>query len=144
MIGIARRFEIDAGHRIPNHESKCRNFHGHRYVIEATFAGNVITEQGSSQEGMVQDFSFLKESMSNVLMPFDHAMILFDGDSFLPMMLETKTKVISINSIPTAENLAQLFLDMLNEYLPSSVRCVALRLWETPNCSAIATFIESK
>ncbi|MED5305895.1 MAG: 6-carboxytetrahydropterin synthase, partial [Candidatus Thermoplasmatota archaeon] len=28
---IRRWVETDTGHRVPNHKSKCRNMHGHRY-----------------------------------------------------------------------------------------------------------------
>ena len=36
MISVTRRLEFDAGHRIPDHRSQCRNLHGHRYVLEIT------------------------------------------------------------------------------------------------------------
>ncbi|MEE8246777.1 MAG: 6-carboxytetrahydropterin synthase, partial [Alphaproteobacteria bacterium] len=32
---VTRRLEIDAGHRVMTHGSKCRHLHGHRYVVEA-------------------------------------------------------------------------------------------------------------
>ena len=40
---ITRRLEFDAGHRIPNHNSQCRHLHGHRYAIEITLSGEVVT-----------------------------------------------------------------------------------------------------
>jgi len=57
---ITRRFEFDAGHRIPNHESRCRHLHGHRYALEVTLIGEPVPEAGRSDEGMVLDFSALK------------------------------------------------------------------------------------
>ena len=42
MITITRKLEFDAGHRIPDHKSQCRNLHGHRYTIEITLVGEVI------------------------------------------------------------------------------------------------------
>ncbi|MFZ8988336.1 MAG: 6-carboxytetrahydropterin synthase, partial [Methylophilaceae bacterium] len=36
---ITSRMEFDAGHRIPNHKSSCRNLHGHRYAIEVSLSG---------------------------------------------------------------------------------------------------------
>ena len=71
---ITRRIEIDAGHRVPHHGSKCFNLHGHRYVIEAECAGP-LAEDGE-QTGMVLDFGFLKAAMvSEIDEQCDHTFI---------------------------------------------------------------------
>ena len=57
---ITTRLEFDAGHRIPNHKSQCRNLHGHRYAIEITLSGDIIQQEGASENGMVMDFSDVK------------------------------------------------------------------------------------
>ena len=57
---ITRRLEFDAGHRIPHHKSQCRHMHGHRYAIEISLSGSIINTPGSSEEGMVMDFSDVK------------------------------------------------------------------------------------
>ena len=36
---IRRWIETDTGHRVPNHKSKCRNIHGHRYRWEVELEG---------------------------------------------------------------------------------------------------------
>ena len=58
---ITRRLEFDAGHRIPDHRSQCRHLHGHRYVIEITLSGNIIDKAGDAANGMVMDFSQVKD-----------------------------------------------------------------------------------
>ena len=60
MLTITRKLEFDAGHRIPDHKSQCRNLHGHRYVLEITLVGNVIDQEGNSDNGMIMDFSEVK------------------------------------------------------------------------------------
>ena len=51
MVTTIRRYvETDTGHRVPNHKSKCRHFHGHRYRFEAEIEGDVVTEKGVSEE----------------------------------------------------------------------------------------------
>ena len=55
-IEITRRLEFDAGHRIPHHDGHCKHVHGHRYVIEVTLMGNVLSHQGHGDDGMVLDF----------------------------------------------------------------------------------------
>lgn len=68
QIVVTRRLEIDAGHRLMTHGSKCRNLHGHRYAIEATVSSqDAALHQSGEQTGMVLDFGFLKEEMMTVI-----------------------------------------------------------------------------
>jgi 6-pyruvoyltetrahydropterin/6-carboxytetrahydropterin synthase len=61
---VTRRIEIDAGHRIMLHGSKCRHLHGHRYAIEATArAARGRLHDSGEQAGMLLDFGFLKQEM---------------------------------------------------------------------------------
>jgi 6-pyruvoyltetrahydropterin/6-carboxytetrahydropterin synthase len=57
---ITSRMEFDAGHRIPNHKSTCRNLHGHRYAIEVSLSGEIIQQEDQSDYGMVLDFKDAK------------------------------------------------------------------------------------
>lgn len=58
--------EWDMGHRVPNHKSKCKNVHGHRYKAEVTVRGEIIPEEGISDEGMVIDFSDVKAIVNSI------------------------------------------------------------------------------
>lgn len=86
---ITRQIAIDAGHRIPDHGSKCRHLHGHRYVVEATCRSVSGELQSAGEEnGMVLDFGFLKEEMMAIVdAPCDHGLILSLHDSELLDML---------------------------------------------------------
>ncbi len=77
-----RKIEIDAGHRIPDHNSKCKNLHGHRYTIELHVTGPLII--GGPEKGMVKDFSLLKKCMMNVVdKTCDHGLMLSIKDPLL-------------------------------------------------------------
>src|SRR4051812_9687285 len=91
MTGIehtaTREIGIDMGHRVTNHGSKCRNVHGHRYTIEATITGDLIPDGAS--EGMVMDFSFLKEEMMREIDEYcDHALCLWVKDPIVTAQAE--------------------------------------------------------
>ncbi|NLO79206.1 MAG: 6-carboxytetrahydropterin synthase [Xanthomonadaceae bacterium] len=87
LYTITRRIEIDAGHRIHLHGSKCRHLHGHRYVIDATCAARELHAQGE-QTGMVLDFGFLKEEMLRVIdAPCDHGFLAAIDDVALLTLL---------------------------------------------------------
>jgi 6-pyruvoyltetrahydropterin/6-carboxytetrahydropterin synthase len=77
---VSRRIELDAGHRIATHGSKCRHLHGHRYAVEAVVRAAALHESGE-QSGMAIDFGFLKAEMMAVIdRPCDHGLILCVDD----------------------------------------------------------------
>ena len=109
MLKITRKLEFDAGHRIPDHRSLCRNLHGHRYVIEITLEGDLVDVEGAPDRGMVMDFADVKSlAMEHLVGQWDHAFIVYQGDTqvreFLASMPDHKTVVL--DCIPTVENLA--------------------------------------
>ena len=82
MLTITRKLEFDAGHRIPDHKSQCRNLHGHRYTLELTLVGNVIEQEGNSDNGMIMDFSDVKSLAKQHLVDvWDHAFLVYSGDA---------------------------------------------------------------
>ncbi len=81
-FAITRKIEIDAGHRIASHGSKCRHLHGHRYVVEANCraASGELVKEGE-QSGMILDFGFLKDEMVRIVdAPCDHGLIVAIDD----------------------------------------------------------------
>lgn len=83
---VSRRIEIDAGHRIMTHGSKCRHLHGHRYGIEAVCEAADLHRDGE-QTDMVVDFGFLKEEMLRAIdAPCDHGFIAALADRELLTM----------------------------------------------------------
>lgn len=137
---ITRRLEFDAGHRIPNHTSQCRNMHGHRYIIEITLSGEIIPTEGQSEQGMVMDFSDVKRIANDMLVnAWDHAFLAYRGDKtvcdFLLSLPEHKTVILDV--VPTAENLAQIAFNILDpayrDTYGNLLRLDRVRIYETPN-----------
>ncbi|MCB1984234.1 MAG: 6-carboxytetrahydropterin synthase QueD [Burkholderiales bacterium] len=142
---ITRKLEFDAGHRISTHDSQCRHLHGHRYAIEITLSGNIISEKGTSQQGMVMDFSEVKRIAKKTLInKWDHAFLVYSGDTpvmqFLQSLKDHKTVVLDVQ--PTAENLAVIAFSILDEAYQdiygNHLQLEQVRLFETPNCWADA------
>jgi 6-pyruvoyltetrahydropterin/6-carboxytetrahydropterin synthase len=137
---ITRRLEFDAGHRIPNHNSQCKHLHGHRYAIEITLSGDIITTEGKSEQGMVMDFSDVKRIANEQLVyKWDHAFLVYEKDrvmcDFLATLPDHKTVILAL--IPTAENLAQAAFAILapayRDVYGNHLRLERVRLYETPN-----------
>ncbi|WWO95294.1 MAG: 6-carboxytetrahydropterin synthase [Candidatus Dasytiphilus stammeri] len=163
MYKINRKIEIDAGHRIKAHTSKCRNLHGHRYKILVTLSSKQLISDGS-QTGMVMDFGFIKEVMKESIdSTCDHAIIVDAEDEYLVTILDIvssarqvkhsknaaliynpeKLKIYLVPFSPTAEYLAKHWYEILSLKLSTQqinhitrLSIDSVRVYETPNCWA--------
>lgn len=150
---VEKEIEFDAGHRVPNHKSKCRNPHGHRYRLRTYTRGPVVTEAGSSDEGMVADFSDIKALMTHLIHDkLDHGFIVYENDVVMRrILLDGSTaehdsgqslpewNVNVVPFVPTAENLAKWCYDRLAVPIASlngGLKLQCVRLWETPTSVA--------
>ncbi len=134
MITCTRKIEFDAAHRIIKHESKCKMLHGHRYSLEATF-----TSKELDNLGRVIDFGVIKEVLGSWIDDnLDHNTILSVKDKILgdSITAQTNQKIYYILENPTAENIAKHIFEEIcpKLFADKDVKCVAIRLYETPNC----------
>lgn len=146
---ITKKIEIDMGHCVTNHNSNCKHLHGHRYRIIAAVDGEIIVNSGASNEGMVIDFSNLKEALTEVIdKPFDHAFVIWKNDVRAPILQEAHNKWNNdpnkfhvVSFVPTAENLAKYWFELLEKHLRDnySIELQQLEVYETPTSSAIYT-----
>lgn len=128
-----RRLEFDAAHRVMRHESKCRNLHGHRYVVEITASGKLDTV------GRVIDFGVLKETVGGWIDEhWDHGLIVNHKDTeLIELCTNAGWKVYVLQTEPTAECMAPYLLSQSNTLLRgTSIVVTHIRLYETPNCWA--------
>lgn len=144
---ISKEIQFDAGHRVPLHESKCKNPHGHRYTVVAQLDGELITD--GPESGMVRDFSIVKKLLTEkVHDPFDHGFIVHSADHTMLRALGHENddgspirgdesrygwKVIVVDFVPTAECLARHFYDVLVKEIPNLTQ---IDVWETPTSCA--------
>ncbi len=142
-FAITRRLEFDAGHRIPHHGSKCRHVHGHRYVLELTLTGSLVTTPGASDEGMVMDFSDVKAlALAHLVEHWDHAFLAWCDDPVAQAIAAAMPdhRTVWLDVVPTAENLARLAYETLAPVFAARygerLQLSRVRLYETPNCWA--------
>ena len=145
MTTRIRRFvETDTGHRVPNHKSKCRHMHGHRYRFEAEIEGDTVQESGVSEEGMLMDFSdvsaILMEHVHDIV---DHAFVVYEGDSEARKACAAMGdghRTVVVPFIPTAENLAKWAFEQVQPHIMTAygnrLKLVAMHVRETPKSTA--------
>jgi len=97
---VHREIGIDCGHRVPDHQSKCRSPHGHRYRVIATCAGDIVSDFGHPEKGMVIDFSNIKQYMMDIIDAiFDHAFVVSVADLVMMEMYfpsESPEKILDL------------------------------------------------
>lgn len=137
MITMTKRIEFDAGHRLMNHESKCRNLHGHRYAVEITIA---MPERGLDHAGRILDFSEVKRVIGGWIDDkLDHGFIANEQDQdVIDFIRKSGSKLYVVEFEPSAENLSMLILEKARALLPS-FDVVSVVMYETPTSSAEAT-----
>lgn len=149
---MSKEIQFDAGHRVPDHDSKCRNPHGHRYRVEARVGAEDLVAEGSAS-GMVLDFGYVKKILTEYVHdPLDHGFIVFENDFELKYrlgVLDEKGdnedtpdwKVIVFPYIPTAENIARWIYEQMEEPIRNayneSAYLDSIKVWETPTSSAV-------
>ncbi len=142
---IARRFEIESGHRLSKHPEKCRFPHGHTRTVEV-----VVAAEALDANDMVCDYKALKTVVARELERFDHAMLLAASDPMRDAFAPFAERVVLMEEgDPTTEVLARhLFLAVAAAFrpgmevtapggatyrVPPTVRLERVRVWETPN-----------
>jgi 6-pyruvoyltetrahydropterin/6-carboxytetrahydropterin synthase len=141
-IAIVQRLEWDAMHRIPGHEGACKAYHGHRYAAEIS-----VTAEKLDALGRVVDFSMIEDTVGGWIKEhFDHTAILYakDDEPSVKAVCEANKRlgkpVYLLEGYPTVENIAaELGRVSAGLLAPHGVRVVSIRLWETPQSSALWT-----
>lgn len=104
---------FDAAHHLYDYPGECRNLHGHTWDVEVTVAGEEL-----DGIGIVYDFKSLKSDLAQVLGRYDHVLI---------------NEVEPFDTIsPTAENLARVICERLQQVVDPRVRVSEVAVWESP------------
>lgn len=130
---VSRWVDLDAGHRVARHESKCRHLHGHRYRITVEVEGPVKEDDGP-EHGMVIDFGRVKAALMSVHDAWDHRFLVGKDDPLLDTLV-VLPGVVVLPIQPTAENLASLAARQLQDAL-RDLTVVSVNVQETTSCEA--------
>ncbi len=68
---VVKRVSFDAAHYLPDYPGKCKNMHGHHWVVELGIKGAIDEETG-----MVVDFTLLNTLLRDKIVErFDHRLV---------------------------------------------------------------------
>jgi len=131
MFQVVKEIEFCYGHRLLNHQGKCRHLHGHN-----ARARIVLESETLDPMGMVCDFADVdKAARAFIDGELDHTMLMHKSDPFLPTIMEAGERVYVMEDNPTAENIAKLIYTHVEK---RGLPVVEVQIWETG--TAYATY----
>lgn len=134
-IRLTREFDFEMAHCLHNYDGACRQIHGHSYKLFVTVCGTPCCDELNPKLGMVMDFGELKSIVNHLIVDrYDHTLVMrrVDEDQLLVEAMRQKWSRIELTDYqPTCENMILDFAQLLQKALPSKVRLVKLKLYET-------------
>jgi len=134
QTSIAREFEFCYGHRLLNHEGKCRNLHGHNGKL--TVYAKSLDQKNLDKIGRVIDFSIIKNKIGSWIDEhWDHKMILKEDDMYVNLLREfAELAIVHFN--PTVENMLEyLITDIFPPLFKEHSVCIyKAEMYETSKC----------
>lgn len=129
---IAKEFSWEMGHRLPFHEGKCRNLHGHSYKCMIELSGI------PDKNGMLLDYYDLKKIIDPMIEDLDHSFMVNSSDKELIATLDQlKSNKVIVDFDSTAENICLYLLNKVKvSALPKNIEEIKVRVLETENTYA--------
>ncbi len=132
IIRITKEFRYEGAHALHNYDGKCRQIHGHSYILYVTVQGSPINEDGNPKDGMVMDLAELKHIVNKTIIDkFDHALVLRCNSPMATELGSVYSNVVLVDFQPTCENMLSYFAEAIKAELPENVKLYSLKLYET-------------
>ena len=132
MIRITKEFKFEMAHALFGYDGLCKNIHGHSYRLWVTIKGNILKEANHTKDGMVLDFSILKQIVKPELInKYDHSLVLNANSPHADINLSAFEKVYFLPYQPTSENLVSDFARVIKDKLPDGISLQKVILSET-------------
>lgn len=131
MYYLKTEQNFDSAHFLHGYKGKCANIHGHRWRVVATIKSKQL-KNDLQTNGMIVDFSDLKNDLKILCDNLDHSLIIEKGslcDSLYNALVAENFKIITLPFRPTAENLAKYFY----QNLAKKYDIDSIDVYETPN-----------
>lgn len=127
MMKIAKEFNWDMGHRLPEHFGKCKNIHGHSYRMFVELEGEI------QPTGMVMDYYDLKKIVCPIVETLDHSFMVYSEEiEIIEFLQKVNSKHVIVNFQSTVENICLYILrEITKSSLPANIKSVRVRIFET-------------
>ena len=136
MYYLETEQSFDSAHFLKGYDGKCKNIHGHRWRVVIEIESPTLQKEGQTQ-GMIVDFSKLKQDLKEETEHFDHSMIIETGSlkpNTLTALKEEGFLLAEVNFRPTAEEFSRYFYERMRQ---RGYEVKSAKVYETPaNCAS--------
>ncbi len=136
MIRLTKVFHFETAHAIYGYEGQCKNIHGHSYELHVTVSGETPTSEFLPAPGFLLDFKDIKKAGKEVVKLLDHKIVLSQDFVAVHPEISTHENLEIWPCEPTAENILLYVKRIFDKNLPSTVKPVQLKLYETKDSYA--------
>ena len=138
-LRVTKIFDFETAHALWGYDGKCANIHGHSYKLTVSITGPIIADNSAVKNGMIIDFSDLKQIINTAVVDrFDHV-LLVNGNTPHAKYAEVESgfsKIILCDYQPTCENMLVDMVDRILTDLPIGIELKYCKLQETDNSFA--------
>jgi 6-pyruvoyltetrahydropterin/6-carboxytetrahydropterin synthase len=129
---IAKEFTWEMGHRLPFHEGKCKNLHGHSYKCMVELSGK------PDKNGMLLDYYEMKKIIDPVIEELDHSFMVNENDKeLIDALKKLNSRKVIVSFETTAENICLYLLEKIKSAnIPGNINAIKVRVLETENTYA--------
>jgi len=118
MFELSVEEQFSAAHQLRGYRGKCEALHGHNWRVQVTVSSDRL-----NNIGLVIDFKELKQVLSDVIAPLDHALL---------------NEVFPFTEInPSSENIARWIFESVKKKLRrKNCNITSVTVWESETSSA--------
>ncbi|MCB0346589.1 MAG: 6-carboxytetrahydropterin synthase [Bdellovibrionales bacterium] len=138
MISVVQQVSFSAGHRLKDHEGKCRNLHGHNYLVEFHLSAAEL-----DGVGRVLDFAEIKQRLGGWIKQYwDHSFILArdDEEARRAVSMVDGQRLFIVDNSPTVETMSAFLLYSVGPEVLAGTNVVLSKvvMWETADQYCVA------
>lgn len=136
-LTITKIFTFDTAHALENYPGKCRHIHGHTYTLHVTVSGEINSKLNDPYEGMITDFTLLKDWVKKeVISCYDHFLLLADNSPLAKLNYPEWDRIRLTPYQPSCENMLADICERLLRKPLHGISLEELQLFETPTSYA--------
>lgn len=133
-LRVSKTFHFETAHALWGYDGKCKNIHGHSYVLTVTVSGAIINDTSNPKNGMIIDFGDLKKIVNkHIVDEYDHV-LLVNGDTPHAKYADVEnghSRIRLCKFQPSCENMLIDMVERIRKHLPNDIELLHAKLRET-------------
>lgn len=137
MLSVTKIFRSEMAHALYGYAGKCKNIHGHSYVLHVTVQGSGTPDGYLPAPGLIFDFKDLKKIVDDlILQKLDHQLVLSETYLKANPAFKASENLVEWTMEPSVENILLFIRGQLQLHFPKEIQLLKLKLFETADSYA--------